>query len=165
MSKRKYKFVAGSIASVVLCFLVSPFFQFSINWTKRFVAGQHYLGGYSIHSASHEILPSIVVESRRTVCCRMEFCDFRFPLPKGAGVMSVDPVTGGFDTIKGTIYVTNANGGPVDLDAYARRIWEAGFHVSRGDFMFGAGAPDGGTIGVANSKHWTKIDFSFFGDY
>jgi hypothetical protein len=167
LGKRSGRLVVGLSAFFLLCYLALPFLQFSVNWTRRFVTGQHPFGGHSIHSASHEPLPSVVVESGYIVCCRMDFCDFRFPLPKGAGVVSVEPVSGGFDTIKGAIYVTNANGGPVDLGAYSRRIWEAGFRVNRSPDidMFGAGAPDGGGVEVWNSEHSTKIGFSFFGDY
>lgn len=166
-SKRSGRLVVGLSALVLLGYLALPFLQFLTNWTRRFVIGQHPFGGYSIHSASPEPLPSVIVESGRTVCCRMDYCNFRFPLPKRAGVLSVEPIRGGFDTIKGVIYVTNANGGPVDLGAYSRLIWEAGFRVniSPDIAMFAAGAPDGGAVEVWNSEHSTKIDFSFFGDY
>ena len=166
MRKRTHKLVIGLIAIVVLCYFASAFLQFSFNWTKRFVSGQHPFGGSSIHAASHENLPSVVIESGRTVCCRMKFCDFRFPLPKGAGVMTNDPVSGGFDTIKGAIYVTNADGGTVNLQAYGRRIWKDGFRVNAGpDFMFTASSPDGGALEVETSGRTAKIAFSFFGDY
>jgi len=95
----------------------------------------------------------------------MLVCDFRFPLPKGAGVMTIDPVTGGGDTIKGTIYVTNASGGTVDLENYAKRVHEYGFGVSRNPFGFSASSPDGGALTVDEGLNATKIAFSFFGDY
>jgi hypothetical protein len=46
-------------------------------------------------------LPRVIVE-RDTIYCRMKADDFRFPLP--AGARAVNPVvTGGFDTVDGTI--------------------------------------------------------------
>ncbi|MGA2788703.1 MAG: hypothetical protein ABSF60_14375, partial [Verrucomicrobiota bacterium] len=35
-------------------------------------------------SRMHENLPTVSVEIGNTVYCRMRYCDFRFPLPKGA---------------------------------------------------------------------------------
>lgn len=145
MSKRKNRLIAGVGVFALLCYLAWPFLQFSLGWTQRFAGGQHPFSGGPIHPASQAILPTVSVESGHTVCCQMEFCDFRFPLPKGAGLSAVDPVSGGFDTIKGAIYVTNANGSQVDLEAYAKRIWESGFRVHGSSArMFNADAPDGG---------------------
>jgi hypothetical protein len=164
--KQKFIFAGAVIVIAVLCCLVSPFIQFSFNWTKRFVDGQYPFGGYQIHDPSHMPLPSVVIEPGPILCCRMEQCNFRFPLPKEAGAVTNDPVSRGFDTIKGAIYVTNADGGAVNLPAYRRRFWEDSFRVYMGaDFMFTAGSPDGGSLEVENSGHATKIAFSFFGDY
>ena len=164
MRKRTRILVAGLISIVVLFCLASPFLHFPINWTKRFVSGQHPFGGSPIHTASHENLPSVVVESGRTICCRMELCDFRFPLPHGVHVAQTDSVSGGADTIKGAIYVTNADGGTVDLRAYARLIHRDGFRVSDYGSGFTASSPDGGYLAV-DAGQSTKIAFSFFGDY
>jgi hypothetical protein len=158
--------VVGLISIVGLFCLASPFLHFPINWTKRFVSGQHPFGGSPIHATSHENLPSVAVESGRTICCRMELCDFRFPLPHGVRVAQTDSVSGGADTIKGAIYVTNADGGAVDLQAYARLVHKAGFHVSNTSEQgfFTASSPDGGALQVDGGQP-TKIVFSFFGDY
>jgi hypothetical protein len=96
----------------------------------------------------------------------MEFCDYRFPLPKGVLVKACEGVKGGFDTIEGTIYVTNTNGGTMDLYAYAKLVHEAGFCVSFNDDLpgFEADSPDGGDLQVQDGQS-TRIKFSFFGDY
>ena len=136
---------------------------------------------------AHESLPTVSVESDRTVYCRMQYCDFRFPLPDGARVARTGPVSGGFDTIKGAIYVTNADGGPVDLQAYAALLRQHHFVVQPGftseadppwvgppaernhpegyTIPFAAGGGDGGWVAVDIINHSTKIGFSYFGDY
>jgi len=49
-------------------------------------------------------LPKIMVENGNIVYCRMKADDFRFPLPPNS--RAVNPiVTGGFDTVDGTIQV------------------------------------------------------------
>jgi hypothetical protein len=94
----------------------------------------------------------------------MLYCDFRFPLPAGTRVASIEPVTGGFDTIKGTIYVTNIDGGTVDLRAYARAMHRDGFKVDGDSSALSARSPDGGWVGAEGSGR-CSITFSFFGDY
>ena len=80
--------------------------------------------------------------------------------------MTNDLVGGGFDTIKGAIYVTNADGSTVNMQSYRKQIWMDGFCVYAGpNFMFTASSPDGGTLEVDTSGRTTKIAFSFFGDY
>src|SRR5579863_8589162 len=106
-AKRKLAFAAGLI--VVALFLGWPLIEGVANRTIRFVDGGHFLGGRPIQGRSKETLPSVSVESGRTLCCRMSYCDFRFPLPPGTRIASIEPVSGGFDTIKGVIYLTNAD--------------------------------------------------------
>jgi hypothetical protein len=163
-AKRIVAFAAGLI--VVALFLGWPLIEGVANRAIRFVDGQHFLGGGPIQARSKETLPSVSVESGRTLCCRMSYCDFRFPLPPGTRVASIDPVTGGFDTIKGVIYLTNANGGTVDLRAYARAMRRDGFSVG-GDAYLGltASSPDGGFVAAENSGRTCMLSFSFFGDY
>lgn len=81
-------------------------------------------------------------------------------------MVTTDSISGGFDTIKGTIYITNVSGGTIDLQAYARLIHKAGFRVSdtSGQGFFTASSPDGGALQVDGGPQ-TKISFSFFGDY
>jgi len=136
---------------------------------------------------SHESLPSVSVESGRLVYCRMQYCDFRFPLPDGAQVVQTDSVSGGFDTIKGAIFVTARNGGPVDLQAYAGLLRKHHFNVQPGftseadppwvgapakrnhpegyTIPFAASTKDGGWVAVDVIDRTTKIAFSYFGDY
>ena len=49
-----------------------------------------------------EGLPKVLIEADRTVYCRMKADDFRFPLPPGARATNAT-VTGGFDTVKGSV--------------------------------------------------------------
>ncbi len=145
------------------------------------------LGPARAASRSREALPAVSVESARTVYCRMEYCDFRFPLPDDARVARIETVSGGFDTIKGALYVTNADGGPVDLQAYAKLLRRHHFDVQPGfsseadppwvgppakrnhpdgyTIPFAAGTADGGWVAVDVIDHTTKIGFSYFGDY
>jgi hypothetical protein len=94
----------------------------------------------------------------------MLYCDFRFPLPAGTSVASVEPVTGGFDTARGAICVTNTDGGTVDLEAYTRALRRDGFKVADGTFGVSASSPDGGWV-AAEGLDRCRITFSFFGDY
>jgi hypothetical protein len=85
-------------------------------------------------------------------------------LPARTHIASIEPVTGGFDTIKGVICVTNAGGGSVDLQAYARAMRRDGFGVDYYGFGLTASSPDGGFVGAQGSDP-CRITFSFFGDY
>ena len=167
--KRAFKLVGALIVMVCLLYLAFPSSQFLVHYTIRFIGGQHPFGGSPIHDPAHMSLPSVIVEAGSTLCCRMELCDFRFPLPSQAGISVIDPITGGRDTIKGTICVTNVGRGMIDLHAYARSIRRAGFCVSDvsdllGYDSFTATSPDGGLLQVDGGQP-TKITFSFFGDY
>lgn len=119
--------------------------------------------------------------------CRMQLCDFRFPLPDGAGIARVGPVSGGDDTIKGMILVTNAGGSPVDLQSYAALLRRHHFKVQPGftseadppwvgspaernhpdgyTIPFAASTRDGGWVAVDVISNTRKIGFSYFGDY
>jgi hypothetical protein len=170
LTHKRICILTGSLSLFVLLFcLAFPFIEFFAHYTTRFIDGQHPFGGYPIHSAAQMPLPSVAVEPGPKLCCRMDVCDFRFPLPKRTGVATVDSVSGGGDTIKGVIYVTNADGGTVDLRAYAKLVHRAGFRVTEvsdltGHDSFSATSPDGGLLQV-DAGQPTKIEFSFFGDY
>jgi hypothetical protein len=146
-------------------------------------------------SRMHEKLPAVSIENGDTVYCRMLYCDFRFPLPDKARVVRVDPVTGGGDTINGTIYLVGPDGGPVKMRAYAELLQREHFNVEPCDgsgcpdvtnhmadvpFVssgrvihyplfedFGASSrkPEGGWITTGTEGHMTRIRFSYFGDY
>ena len=144
---------------------------------------------------AHEKLPAISIENRDTIYCRMRYCDFRFPLPADARIVRIEPVTGGFDTINGAIYVVGPDGGPVKMRAYAELLQSKHFGAAPCD---GSGCPDvtnqmadvpfvsagkvihyplfsdfsassrnqeGGTIQVSIHDHTTEIRFGYFGDY
>ena len=49
-------------------------------------------------------LPKVLVERGSTIYCRMKADDFRFPLPPGSRAVNL-AVTGGFDTVDGTVEV------------------------------------------------------------
>lgn len=153
------------IVVFVFCYLVSSPVDFLWHYTNRFVDGLHPPGGFPIHSYSDMILPSVAVESGRTLCCRMDLCDFRFPLPKRSVVVMTDSISGGSDTIHGAIYVTNLDGGKINLQDYAGSMHRAGFKVSSVEqYGFTANSPDGSYLEVHGGQT-TKIIFQFFGDY
>jgi hypothetical protein len=143
----------------------------------------------------HEKLPVTVIENGDIIYCRMNMCDFRFPLPDRVRIVRIDPVTGGGDTIDGTVNVVGAGGGPINMRSYAELLQSKHFDVSPTD---GSGCPDvtnkitdvpfvsagrvihyplfddffassadqeGGTIEVSTENRITKIHFSYFGDY
>lgn len=163
MTAIQRKVIAATTVTVAAVVIALPWTQGLGNRLIRFVSGQHLVGG-ALPGRSRENLPSVAVESGNKLCCRMLYCDFRFPLPAGTRVASIEPVTGGFDTIKGTIYVTNLDGGAVDLRAYARAMRKDGFKVDGDSSTLSASSPDGGWVGAEGSGR-CSIGFSFFGDY
>ena len=163
MNTTQRKLVIAAVLTVLAVWVGLPFIQSLANRTIRFVRGQHLLGG-PLPGRAQENLPSVAVEAGSTLCCRMLYCDFRFPLPPDTRVASIEPVTGGFDTIKGVIYVTNSHGGTVDLRGYASAMRRDGFRVDGDGFGFTASSPDGGYVGAQGSDR-CEIVFSFFGDY
>jgi hypothetical protein len=162
VSATQRKVAAASLVVVAVCI--------ALLWGQglgkraiRFVSGQHLIGG-PLPVRSHENLPSVAVESGNRLCCRMMYCDFSFPLPAKSKLASIEPVTGGFDTVKGAICVTNTDGGTVDLRAYARAMRRDGFKVGDDSSGFSASSPDGGFVAAEGSER-CRISFSFFGDY
>jgi hypothetical protein len=166
--------LAGGVAYFALRPVAVPFLDLGVSQVKGF-------------ERKSEKLPTMSVEGGKTVYCRMRVCDFRFPLPKGAQIQRADPVSGGFDTIKGAIYVTGPGGGRVDLSAYAELLRKAHFNVQPGftseadppwvgtaaitnhpdgyTIPWAASGGDGGWVAVDIISNVTKIGFSYFGDY
>ena len=133
----------------------------------------HYKAQVLAQERTNENLPRVTIENSNTVYCRMRECDFRFPLPAGARVQSMNPPTGGFDTIRGTIYVTTARGGPIDVGDYATMLRRHDFKVDPGfasEVKMGylaslsASTEDGGFVGTEVVSNSTRIVFSYFGD-
>jgi len=144
-------------------------------------------------SRAHENLPIVSVEAGDTVYCRMRYCDFRFPLPKGADIVQTNIDSGGFDTINGTIYVAGTNGGSINMRAYAELLQKRHFSLSIADASgccptnmpdmpfinegkvihypvlsdFSASSIDqvGGVLQIGIVSNVTQIRFSYFGDY
>jgi len=144
-------------------------------------------------SRAHENLPIVSVEAGDTVYCRMRYCDFRFPLPKGADIVQTNIDSGGFDTINGTIYVAGTNGGSINMRAYAELLQKMHFSLSIADASgccptnmpdmpfinegkvihypvlsdFSASSIDqvGGVLQIGIVSNVTQIRFSYFGDY
>lgn len=144
---------------------------------------------------AHEKLPAVFVENGGTVYCRMQYCDFRFPLPSNVHILRTNIESGGFDTINGAIYVVGTNGIPVNPRAYAEFLQKKNWNVTVGsgagcesvtnncpdvpfvsssgvthyplfDQIFaGSADQEGGSIIVETEDSMTKIRFSYFGDY
>ncbi len=162
MSAPDRKVAAASLTAVAIC-IALLWGQGLGKRTVRFVSGQHLVGG-PLPGRSHENLPTVSVESGNRLCCRMLYCDFRFPLPTKTKLARIESVTGGFDTIRGVICVTNTDGGIVDLRAYARAMRSDGFKIGGDSSGFSASSPDGGFV-AAEGLDRCRITFSFFGDY
>jgi hypothetical protein len=97
-----------------------------------------------------------VSESRGIVVCRMKYCDFRFPLPPGAHIASIGPLTIGPDTITGSIVHSGATS-TVTYDAVLR---QHGFSFKPGASMATSSEQPGGWVQPAGDQ----IYFSYFGD-
>lgn len=163
MSIARRKLVAVAVLTAAAICVAQPSVQALWNRAIRFASGQHLIGG-PLPGRSQENLPSFVVESGNKLCCRMLYCDFRFPLAPGTRLATIEPVAGGFDSIKGAVCVTNTEGGEVDLRAYAGAMRREGFRVDDETAGFTASSPDGGFVSVQGSGS-CRISFSFFGDY
>jgi hypothetical protein len=180
--------ILPAIVAVLGLVLIGPLFHLAWPFFDYFVVVR-IRGTFR----AHENLPSVTVVSGRTVYCRMQYCDFRFPLPEGARVVRADPVTGGPDTIDGAIYVVGPDGGPVKMRAYAEFLEKNHFDATPTDgtgcesctnvpdvpfisggkvihypifneFGAGSSSQDGGGIQVEAQDRVTKIRFSYFGD-
>ncbi len=82
---------------------------------------------------AHERLPTAVIEDRHTVYCRMQYCDFRFPLPSDSVVETLDKVGGGLDTIDGSLRVATLDGNSFDMRAYIQLLQQHGFRAETAD--------------------------------
>lgn len=98
-----------------------------------------------------------VSEKAGMVLCRMKYCDFRFPLPPGAHIVSVGPLTIGPDTIHGSIVHSSATGNI----SYAEVLRQHGFQFNPGSLMATSSEQPGGWVQSLSAE---RIEFSFFGD-
>jgi hypothetical protein len=113
------------------------------------------LAAIPLHSYWRSQQPA-VSESRGMVVCRMKYCDFRFPLPPGAHIVSIGPLTVGPDTITGII-VHNGATGTATYDAVLR---QHGFDFKPGSLMATSSEQPGGWVQPVGGQ----INFSYFGD-
>ena len=166
MKTVRRKIIVATGLAVVVGYVAWPLLQHLANYGARDISNfGWWVGSAPLPGRSHEILPSVEVQSGKMLYCRMLYCDFRFPLPQTTHGTRVGPITGESDTIKGRVYVTNSGKGNVDLRAYSRLLWRDGFRISRGPCGdFTASSPDGGFVGVGNSNNVCEISFSYFGD-
>ena len=112
--------------------------------------------GVSVHSYWRSRLPA-VSEQDGIVLCRMRYCDFRFPLPPGAHIVSVSSLSVGSDTVRGTIVHSSATGA-VTYDEVLRK---QGFQFSPGSLLDTSSEQLGGWVQPGSGG---RIDFSYFGD-
>jgi hypothetical protein len=94
-------------------------------------------------------LPKIVVEGGGTIYCRMKADDFRFRLPPGSRATNA-VVTGGFDTVDGSVEARFEGGKQITPSEYA--AWLSGT-VQVGGQVTGEIIPGG-----------LLIKFHYFGD-
>lgn len=143
--------ILSIVAVLVVLFVISPNLVLDLIFFDRFglTCDVHRLLRRS------EKLPSVSIENGNIVYCRMHLCDFRFPLPNASHLVNVSPLTGGGDTIDGTIYVEATNGTPVDLDTYSDQI--KNYHLEEGGWVV--------ATRTSTNDNVAAIRFSYFGDY
>lgn len=88
---------------------------------------------------------------------------FDSPCRLGRGSFERTRVTGGFDTIQGSVWTEGSNGAPVDLQAYAALLRSHHFRVNyvSESSTLDANTADGGGLQVGLGT----IRFSYFGDF
>jgi hypothetical protein len=136
------------VAAVILAVLVGAGVIFAvIVWADDSIAPL-FLNS-RIERLGETGLPKIRVESGDTIYCRMKADDFRFPLPPGS--RAVNPiVTGGFDTIDGTVEARFDETNRVTADQYRT-------------FLIGK-VQIGGQITAQETPEGLLIKFHYFGD-
>ena len=97
-----------------------------------------------------------ISETRGEIVCRMQYCDFRFPLPSGAHIVSIDRLTVGPDVIRGIIVHGSATG-TVSYDAVLR---QHGFTFAPGSLLATSSEQPGGWVQPIADR----IHFGYFGD-
>ena len=108
-----------------------------------------------VHSHWRSRLPA-VSEHDGMVLCRMKYCDFRFPLPPGAHIVSIGPLTVGADTITGSIVHSSAT----DAFRYDEVLRRHGFDFKPGSLIATSSEQPGGWVQPVGDQ----IHFSYFGD-
>ena len=94
-------------------------------------------------------LPSIRVERGSTIYCRMKADDFSFPLPPASRATNLT-VTGGFDTVDGSVEARFDGPNPLSADEYQASLIG---RLSPGGYITAAPVPGG-----------LLIKFHYFGD-
>jgi hypothetical protein len=95
-------------------------------------------------------LPKALVEKGGIIYCRMKADDFRFPLPPGSHVMPPIIISGGFDTVDGSVEARFEGSNqvtPSEYEAWLSSRMQVGGYVT-------AGSVPGGLL----------IKFHYFGD-
>ncbi len=102
-----------------------------------------------IERLNEKNLPSIQIEKKGAVYCRMKADDFEFPLPPGTWVVN-SAVTGGFDTVDGSVEVRFDPDSQMSPSEYEK--WLSGK------------IPEGGSITAEQIPGGLLIKFYYFGD-
>jgi hypothetical protein len=95
-------------------------------------------------------LPKALVEKEGMIYCRMKADDFRFPLPPGSRVLPPITVSGGFDTVDGSVEVRFEGSRQFTSDEYEN--WLSGT-LQEGGWVTAESVPGG-----------LSIKFHYFGD-
>ena len=101
---------------------------------------------------SENDLPKVFVESDGVVCCRMKADDFRFTLPLGAVAMSPQLLSGGFDTVEGTVEAHFQDGVTISSEEYQKLVRK---ELQAGGWIIVKSIP---------SSQALLLSFSYFGD-
>jgi hypothetical protein len=117
---------------------------------------------------ANEDLPKLILQANGTAYCRMQYCDFRFPLPSGSEVEIIGKVSGGFDTINGKLALSTPEKQPLDMQTYASLLENQSFkvdHWPNGAIQALSTDQLGGRLVVKPTQDGAIVEFSYFGDY
>jgi len=90
--------------ALLVCVALSAAIIASVVWFANDFVAPLFLNS-RIERLDEKDLPKASVEKGGIIHCRMKADDFRFPLPQGASVLPPILISGGFDTVDGSVEV------------------------------------------------------------
>ena len=130
-------------------FVFIAFLFFGASWfADDFVAPLFF--NSRIERLGEKGLPKAWAETGDVIYCRMKADDFRFRLPPGSRVLSQIIVSGGFDTVHGSVQVIFDKSRPMSPSEYENWV---STKMQSGGYVTAEPIPDGLTI-----------KFHYFGD-
>ena len=105
--------------TILVCIICAVLIAAAIWWADEFLAPR-FLNS-RIERLRETNLPRIMVEHGNTIYCRMKADDFRFPLPSSSRATNL-VVTGGFDTVDGSVEARFEGTNQVTASEYERSL-------------------------------------------